>query len=297
MFDVTKVADKIRNARINKNMTQTELADKMGVSFQAVSNWERACSMPDLSKLGDLCRVLGLSLEDLLSDDREAMETVKKVMDGDEVTPREAAEIAPIIPPRELARTISKNIAYKTTMKNTLRDALKGRNDGVPPADPDEVGSRGESGGEIGVEELMGLAPFFSSDELGKLVDRATIPEDFDIYMVHAFAPFLRSDKLAELVDRARIPEDFDIYEVMGLAPFLRSDKVADLADRATIPNDFSLYELCGLAPFLPAPKLAELVDRVNIPDDYSVAEASALAPFLPSYKFGELIDRICGRN
>ena len=94
MFDVTKVADKIRNARINKNMTQTELADKMGVSFQAVSNWERARSMPDLSKLGDLCRVLGLSLEDLLSDDREAMETVKKVMDGDEVTPREAAEIA-----------------------------------------------------------------------------------------------------------------------------------------------------------------------------------------------------------
>ena len=47
MFDIQKIADKIRAARIEKNMTQTELADKMSVSYQAVSNWERCRSMPE----------------------------------------------------------------------------------------------------------------------------------------------------------------------------------------------------------------------------------------------------------
>lgn len=44
MFDTMKVARAIREARISKNMTQMNLADEMGVSYQAVSNWERGVS-------------------------------------------------------------------------------------------------------------------------------------------------------------------------------------------------------------------------------------------------------------
>lgn len=44
MFDTMKVARKIREARIARNMTQMNLADAMGVSYQAVSNWERGVS-------------------------------------------------------------------------------------------------------------------------------------------------------------------------------------------------------------------------------------------------------------
>ena len=39
-----KVAREIREARITQNMTQMNLADEMGVSYQAVSNWERGVS-------------------------------------------------------------------------------------------------------------------------------------------------------------------------------------------------------------------------------------------------------------
>ena len=56
MFDTLQVAKRIRDARNAKNMTQMELADKMGVSFQAVSNWERGNSMPDISKLSDFAK-------------------------------------------------------------------------------------------------------------------------------------------------------------------------------------------------------------------------------------------------
>ena len=54
MFNMKQVGRKIVALRKAQNMTQTELADKMNVSFQAVSNWERGNSMPDLSKLPQL---------------------------------------------------------------------------------------------------------------------------------------------------------------------------------------------------------------------------------------------------
>ena len=49
MFNMKQVGKKIVAMRKAKNMTQLELADKMNVSFQAVSNWERGNSMPDIS--------------------------------------------------------------------------------------------------------------------------------------------------------------------------------------------------------------------------------------------------------
>ena len=44
MFDTRITGKKIAALRKAKNMTQMELADEMGVSYQAVSNWERGVS-------------------------------------------------------------------------------------------------------------------------------------------------------------------------------------------------------------------------------------------------------------
>lgn len=44
MFNMQKIGRKISELRKDKNMTQMELADQMGISFQAVSNWERGVS-------------------------------------------------------------------------------------------------------------------------------------------------------------------------------------------------------------------------------------------------------------
>ena len=116
MFDIQKIADKIRAARIEKNMTQTELADKMGVSYQAVSNWERCRSMPDISKFNDLCDVLGLTLDELLGDEREEADAVKKVMGGEPISLSETAKIAPIIPPRELESRVESSAGAEVSI-------------------------------------------------------------------------------------------------------------------------------------------------------------------------------------
>lgn len=45
MFNMQKIGKKISLFRKEQNMTQMELADKLGISYQAVSNWERGGSL------------------------------------------------------------------------------------------------------------------------------------------------------------------------------------------------------------------------------------------------------------
>ena len=63
MFDMTEIGRRIAAYRKEKGMTQMGLANQLGVSYQAVSNWERGESMPDISKLEDLSKELGASID------------------------------------------------------------------------------------------------------------------------------------------------------------------------------------------------------------------------------------------
>lgn len=56
----------IASKRKELNMTQLELADKMGVTDKAVSKWERDLSYPDVSSLPKLAEILGLSVDELM---------------------------------------------------------------------------------------------------------------------------------------------------------------------------------------------------------------------------------------
>jgi len=69
MFDTNKVAKNIKNARTKRNMTQMNLADEMGVSYQAVSNWERGRGMPSIESLKAISKFFAVTLDDLLSSE------------------------------------------------------------------------------------------------------------------------------------------------------------------------------------------------------------------------------------
>ena len=63
----------ILSLRQNANMTQEELALRMGVTPQAISKWERGQSLPDLSIFTELCRALNVSADRLLGlENKEA---------------------------------------------------------------------------------------------------------------------------------------------------------------------------------------------------------------------------------
>ena len=66
------LAEKIAELRKEKGWSQEELAEKVGVTRQAVSKWESAQSAPDLEKLVQLSGLLGVSTDYLLKDERRA---------------------------------------------------------------------------------------------------------------------------------------------------------------------------------------------------------------------------------
>ena len=67
-------ADKIIRLRKKNGWSQEELADRMNVSRQAVSKWESAQTIPDLSKILTLSQLFGVTTDYLLKDELEAEE-------------------------------------------------------------------------------------------------------------------------------------------------------------------------------------------------------------------------------
>lgn len=60
------VGKNIKFFREKKNITQSELADKLCVTRQAVSNWENGKTEPDIEMLNKIASVLEISIEELI---------------------------------------------------------------------------------------------------------------------------------------------------------------------------------------------------------------------------------------
>ena len=65
-----KIGKFISECRKNKKLTQSELADKLGVSDKSVSKWENGRCMPDLSLFKPLCEELNITINELLSGEK-----------------------------------------------------------------------------------------------------------------------------------------------------------------------------------------------------------------------------------
>ena len=68
----------IAKLRKEKNMTQEQLAEKMKVSINAVSKWERGLSFPDVSLYKKLCKELGINIEELINGEKNNSEEAKE---------------------------------------------------------------------------------------------------------------------------------------------------------------------------------------------------------------------------
>ena len=65
-MDAQKTGALIRQLRMEKGMTQRDVAEALGVSEQAVSKWERALGCPDVSLLRELAKMLDVDVRSLL---------------------------------------------------------------------------------------------------------------------------------------------------------------------------------------------------------------------------------------
>ena len=74
-MDMT-IGKRIAQLRREKGLTQEELANRMGVSPQAVSKWENDQTCPDISALPKLARLFGVTVDELL-EGKEALPAVR----------------------------------------------------------------------------------------------------------------------------------------------------------------------------------------------------------------------------
>lgn len=72
-----EIANKLQKLRKERCLSQEELAEKLGISRQAVSKWERAESSPDTDNLVALAKLYGISLDELLLTDNDNIEKKK----------------------------------------------------------------------------------------------------------------------------------------------------------------------------------------------------------------------------
>ena len=73
-MDQIKIGKFISECRKQKQLTQIQLAEKLGITDKAISKWERGISMPDTSIMLELCGILNISVNELLSGEKIIME-------------------------------------------------------------------------------------------------------------------------------------------------------------------------------------------------------------------------------
>lgn len=73
-MDQIKIGKFIAERRKQKNLTQMQLAEKLGLTDRAVSKWECGRSLPDSAIMLDLCDLLGITVNELLSGEELNME-------------------------------------------------------------------------------------------------------------------------------------------------------------------------------------------------------------------------------
>lgn len=77
-----KIGNFIAENRKKKNLTQEQLAEKLGISKNAVSKWERGLNLPDVSLMQDICKLLDITLNEFFAGEKIPDETFKEVADN-----------------------------------------------------------------------------------------------------------------------------------------------------------------------------------------------------------------------
>ncbi len=262
MFDVEKIAKTIKEKRISKNMTQVALADLMGVSYQAVSNWERGNSMPDILKLEDLCSVLEISVEELLGIGNIETKTVEKIIENsEEVSIEEIAEVAPILPPETIkARTEKENSERKINFRS-LSELMEFLDEEYIAGLVHKALERAK-GAARKIDGLFDVIEYIPEESVFEIVEKAG-PEDMDsiaeciedlddksldlfaekcigfkrVDIILENAEFFSEKALGKFVDYCLERKKFD--EISEIYEYLEQDQLKKIA-KALIENDRS---------------------------------------------------------
>lgn len=79
------IGSNIKQLRQRMNLTQEQVANKLGVSYQAVSKWEVGANTPDIALLPDIANLFGVSIDSLFSDNIDEFAEALSLAKDDDV--------------------------------------------------------------------------------------------------------------------------------------------------------------------------------------------------------------------
>ena len=244
MFNMQQIGRKISSLRKERNMTQMELADKLNISFQAVSNWERCNSMPDISKLPELADIFQISVDELLGEKSLLVEAaindnIAECMENNQISEDEVSNVLPILKPNQVGMVIEKadnlnwnNIAgflpfmYEDDVKEFAVKAMeegKGVTEFLPFMLEDDVKEFAVKAMEEG-KGATEFLPFMYEDDVKEFAVKA-MEEGKG---VTEFLPFMLEDDVKEFAVKA-MEEGKAITKFL---PFMHENDVKELAIR-----------------------------------------------------------------
>lgn len=222
MFNMTQIGKRISEFRKAKDMTQLELADKLSISFQAVSNWECGNSMPDIAKLPELAKIFGVSIDDILGYNNAVLHDVISSQSPNvkEYSDTDISEAARLLKPSQI-EDILINTDYHPFILSTFLPFLS---DKTIEEITDEHIKNGKS--------VAVLLPFLNYEKIEELVRVAT-ENDESITM---FIPFLRESAIKAFAFEAF--EHGGISEASVFLPFMNEADILELMKLASQTNN-----------------------------------------------------------
>lgn len=222
MFDTTQIGKRISEFRKAMDMTQLELADKLSISFQAVSNWERGNSMPDISKLPELAEIFGVTIDAIIGHDNTVLHDVISSQSPNikEYSDADISEAAYLLKPSQL-EDILINTDYHPRVLSTFLPFLSNKT--IEEITDDHI----KNGKSVAV-----LLPFLHHEKIEELVRIATENGE----SITMFIPFLRESAVKAFAFEAF--QNGGISEVSVFLPFMKEADVLELMRLASQPNN-----------------------------------------------------------
>lgn len=280
-FDMKRIGKNIASLRRDHNMTQMQLADEVGVSFQAVSNWERGNSMPDISKLPQLSELFSVSIDELLGDSsplvekaaegklEEHLKTLEE--NGIYITVQEAAEVGPILLPEQMDIVIDL-VMSRSDLGEFEEDDDEDEEDFDDLDDEDEDDASREK--PFGMRDLL---PFMSTEKVDQLLCQKVQARE----SLRDFLPFASERAIDELA-KARLEAGESIDE---LSPFVSSELMDELALRFESQGK-SIRKLCAFVS-------EETIDQIILLRIKNKRSVKELLPFASERLLDKLADTI----
>lgn len=189
MFEIRKFGAYISDLRKKSDMTQSELADKLGVTRQAVSKYECGDSFPDISVLSSLAKVFGVTPDELIESGNPTKAEAELLSDdssGGNYEGKSAEDIKGIAP------------YLKPSVLERMADGLSKQG--------------------IDISSVVALAEYMNDESVMKLLENATF-DTLDESLLEKLIPFL-DEKSKGVIFEKILDGELDYHFLKIILPY-----------------------------------------------------------------------------